>query len=1659
MGITTKSLYLTLMACSIAMMTVPAVADTISGTVSVDGAGPISGARVMTDGEPVYSSITGTDGHYSITVPLVGSGNAESPGKRWAVLASATGYNPQRATTDAGGASVTVSFALRAVAVSGQPLNFPAPIALGEPPSAPNPPGDSFPVSFADTGALPAANAPKISDFNDFVKPDESFTITGYNFTTQTGSDAGMDTTVWVWARTSASGGVLKQAKLWKVSNGTIVATLPDDIPAGMYLVWVQNSSGVSAPVCLNRTLARWLGPIENRTYPGGTKRVFGRNLTYNHGVTRAGSSDPVTTYVYIQPASGGAFIPCVTSIADHPSAPNVSEPYAVSFTVPLGTPNGNYRVFVHNGQGGVYGWSDGLDLVVQSQWARGPVTLQVGHGTDPNRDDAPAIQNAINTVGGYSSGGTVQLSSGDYILRSQVVIGSGAQLQGAGTNSTNLLLEAPSGHNGTAVILLGSNPAISDLTIHEVYGYALPSSELAASGVSGAPAVVSGVRVDSDQGMPGTSGWENVMAASPISQFTEMRGCEMHRAVLANGSCWLHDNNFYGDVGPWVNAEAATELRLWRNVFENNHTETLNWPIGVGGTRNYNWWDPDPSDPGSTLYYRVWAKRVALTYCSYSYMAHNTSKDVAVDDNKGEMFLFHGHGASWCGQVLSNSGLTMTVRTDGLVFGKPCTIVNYSDKPLVCGQPVTDDFGQWWSYNVGRTAVIIAGKGAGQARPILWTGGVQAPNKIIVDRPWAVEPDSTSVVQFTGEYTENVIYANDLNSFPTNYTMDLTASCPAQFNNSVHGVFEANTARRNFVGLTFASNSGGATLFTEARDNQVMDAWANAYAVLEWDDNPLGPCLYGNVMRSSSGNTLSQNGVGTAYITGEGSMLENMSVTGSVGYQVGWNGATGNGSPNLFRNGTVMANSNPKQPVYVKSYNGSNLLINNSYAGNPQAYWYNGGVSSYTTPVALYRVARFNGYTGGGTIQDILVAIANAGTDVMPWTVTTSDPWITARVQSNGALAPESTLGRLDIGVNPSGLAAGSYSGSVTLSTGNQSVKVGVSFSLASGSPPNQFPVALFTPTPAVGTAPRQVSFNASASYDPDGPIASYYWDFGDGGYGTGATAGHTYAQGTYTPVLTVTDSTGLTSQTWTNITVSPTLVSVALSGTPGAPIDPGTPVTLTASATGGYQTQYRFLVNSNGTGWTPITPYQSAVTTTWTPAAAGYYEIKAYARTSDSGNTYDVVSNILSYPVGQIPKNGMAVWLKADSGVTIDATSSTQVTGWADQSGSGNNVTQTNSSNEPSYVTGILNGRPVIRFGGGSQMLQAGGLVLAGNTNFTTFEVVKPNAPIAPSTYQYFWWNGDNNYQYGYGSYLNALVPPKLECGWGARTPKIYAPDNVAAGTWYRISSRLSGAADPKTHEMWVNGVYVTTTNTKSGSNLSGAAFSVGNFGPASTKGLNGDIAELLIYNRDLSEAERTSVESYLSARWDPPVVTQLDRIKDVKSLADGVPVSIRLAKVVIAASNIYADGGYYIEEPDRTIGMKVVGGPTVSLWDNVTLTGTTGTDKTTGEKILTVAGIDSQSPGATALVSLGMTNKAFAANGQLARVWGRVTAKLSNGFVVDDGSGSPVTVETDGLVSAITKTVNVGDYVSASGPAGLASGGIAVVRPRSDTDIQVY
>ena len=75
----------------------------------------------------------------------------------------------------------------------------------------------------------------------------------------------------------------------------------------------------------------------------------------------------------------------------------------------------------------------------------------------------------------------------------------------------------------------------------------------------------------------------------------------------------------------------------------------------------------------------------------------------------------------------------------------------------------------------------------------------------------------------------------------------------------------------------------------------------------------------------------------------------------------------------------------------------------------------------------------------------------------------------------------------------------------------------------------------------PYSGQLAQAVQFSSSGSFDPDGTITAYHWNFGDGTSANTANPVHTYAApGLYTATLTATDNSGQLASATAPVTIS---------------------------------------------------------------------------------------------------------------------------------------------------------------------------------------------------------------------------------------------------------------------------------------------------------------------------------------------------------------------------------------------------------------------------------------------------------------------------------------------------------------------------------------
>ena len=114
------------------------------------------------------------------------------------------------------------------------------------------------------------------------------------------------------------------------------------------------------------------------------------------------------------------------------------------------------------------------------------------------------------------------------------------------------------------------------------------------------------------------------------------------------------------------------------------------------------------------------------------------------------------------------------------------------------------------------------------------------------------------------------------------------------------------------------------------------------------------------------------------------------------------------------------------------------------------------------------------------------------------------------------------------------------------------------------------------------------------------------------------------------------------------TYLATPPPLSAVTLAVTPSSPRPANTPVTLTATPTGGGQVTYLFRVgyeDAAGWHWSNLTTsYTTSASCTWTPTAAGTYTLVVWARLLGHTANYDRYAS-LSYQVTPQPLTAVAL------------------------------------------------------------------------------------------------------------------------------------------------------------------------------------------------------------------------------------------------------------------------------------------------------------------------------------------------------------------------------------------------------------------------------
>jgi PKD repeat protein len=243
---------------------------------------------------------------------------------------------------------------------------------------------------------------------------------------------------------------------------------------------------------------------------------------------------------------------------------------------------------------------------------------------------------------------------------------------------------------------------------------------------------------------------------------------------------------------------------------------------------------------------------------------------------------------------------------------------------------------------------------------------------------------------------------------------------------------------------------------------------------------------------------------------------------------------------------------------------------------------------------------------------------------------------------------------------------AAGSFAATGT--SGGTWMAAVVAYTTPTGPPPDAPPNAALTVTPASGLAPLQVSASASGSTDADAtPIATYAFDWGDGSAGTGpqtsATSSHTFTSpGSYTVIVTVKDTAGLSSTATKVVTVNSDSAPVAsLSVTPN-PVAVQLPVSADASRSTDVDGTPIATYSFDWGDGTPKTGPQTGSSAPHTYATSGTYTVTVTV--TDTANLSSTATKSVTVLADAPPAAALTVTPSAGFaplGVSADASSST--------------------------------------------------------------------------------------------------------------------------------------------------------------------------------------------------------------------------------------------------------------------------------------------------------------------------------------------------------------------------------------------------------------
>lgn len=513
-------------------------------------------------------------------------------------------------------------------------------------------------------------------------------------------------------------------------------------------VMWLKNEVGFSAPYIANRPEIRTQSVT--KIHPGGKLAIygvgFGAPLYFSDGTHFAKQG-------IIKNVESGKIFP-LTGIEETSYVYNVQH-HMAEFEVGAHIPDGEYKLYIHSGTGGIFGWSEPVKLTVSSEYSitdyyrtkwnycaskkatMPPCKIKTIYADDasPLADYTYKIQSAIDEVSLWMDGGIVALGSGVFPISSPITVKPGVVLLGSGSatvikagenanftqNWDNFIFaKLGDGSKGCAndwFDLYKSHDQAALITLSENCGVDSLRLEL------GGGANI-GILVANTQSEKADNVFVNKTEVDSLC-LSELEYDGMYGATCAGFLC----------------ASRTTDLTVWSSIFKatipfyilparHTYTKVINNKIinspkqvnesGLCGLRG-----AVVTNNEFIGGRRAFISQGGLSNC---FIYQNRVSDIARASCAAETYMSEFGRGEWNGKAAKTGDTYIEIADvnyeDLFVYGKGEKFQNTKD-----------------AYN--RYLFVLSGRGFGQYKKIIDVKKVKSGYRLILESPWRVTPDA----------------------------------------------------------------------------------------------------------------------------------------------------------------------------------------------------------------------------------------------------------------------------------------------------------------------------------------------------------------------------------------------------------------------------------------------------------------------------------------------------------------------------------------------------------------------------------------------------------------------------------------------------------------------------------------------------------------------------------------------------------------------------------------------------------------------------------------------------------------------------------------------------------------------------------------------------